>query len=219
MYIVSIPFILLRVQKAAVEAVRTIRKKKFIVAVPMLLWLAAQTVIGLLIDEPNVNKLNGVFFSLLFFVVYGIWYGWKLLQKKKSKTIFPAAVIGACTCFFVSFASYYFGPYTEETFSLTDFADCYDDILDEYAAVIGDHSVYVTAKYIYYVLGARLSPQEVQVIELGTESRGNVYFMHPREADENGFYILLGKESIIEKLKAEGFTVKKEGFYTVCFRE
>ena len=95
MYVVSIPFILLGVQKAAVEAVRTIREKKYTVAAPMLFWLTAQTLMGLLIDEPNVNKLNGVFFSLLFFAVYGIWYAWKLLQKKKSKTIFLAAVTGA----------------------------------------------------------------------------------------------------------------------------
>ena len=219
MYVVSIPFILLGVQKAAVEAVRTIREKKYTVAAPMLFWLTAQTLMGLLIDEPNVNKLNGVFFSLLFFAVYGIWYAWKLLQKKKSKTIFLAAVTGAYTCFFVSFACYYFGPYTEETFPLTDFADCYDDILDEYADVIGDHNVYVNAKYIYYALGEKLPPQEMQVIELGEESRGNVYFVHPREVDENGFYILIGKESILDELREIGFTIKNEGFYTVCYKE
>ena len=127
--------------------------------------------------------------------------------------------MGAYLCFFVSFSCYYFGPYTEKTFPLTDFADCYDDILDKYADKIEDKNVYVNANYIYYALGERLSPQEMQVIELGTESRGNVYFMHPREVDENGFYILIGKESVLEKLKAEGFTAKKEGFYTVCFRE
>ena len=219
MYVVSIPFILLGVQKAAVEAVRTIREKKYTVVAPMLFWLTAQTLMGLLIDEPNVNKLNGVFFSLLFFAVYGIWYAWKLLQKKKSKTIFLAAVTGAYTCFFVSFACYYFGPYTEETFPLTDFADCYDDILDEYADVIGDHNVYVNAKYIYYALGEKLPPQEMQVIELGEESRGNVYFVHPREVDENGFYILIGKESILDELREIGFTIKNEGFYTVCYKE
>lgn len=185
----------------------------------MLFWLTAQTLMGLLIDEPNVNKLNGVFFSLLFFAVYGIWYAWKLLQKKKSKTIFLAAVTGAYTCFFVSFACYYFGPYTEATFPLTDFADCYDDILDEYADVIGDHNVYVNAKYIYYALGEKLPPQEMQVIELGEESRGNVYFVHPREVDENGFYILIGKESILDELREIGFTIKNEGFYTVCYKE
>ena len=219
MYVVSIPFILLGVQKAAVETVRTVREKKFTVAAPLLFWLAAQTVMGLLIDEPNVNKLNGVFFSLLFFAVYGIWHAWSLLRKRKSKAVFFVAVMGAYLCFFVSFSCYYFGPYTEKTFPLTDFADCYDDILDKYADKIEDKNVYVNANYIYYALGERLSPQEMQVIELGTESRGNVYFMHPREVDENGFYILIGKESILEKLKAEGFTAKKEGFYTVCFRE
>ena len=219
MYVVSIPFILLGIQKAAVEMAGKMREKKFTVAAPLLFWLAAQTVMGLLIDEPNVNKLNGVFFSLLFFAVYGIWHAWSLLQKRKSKTVFFAAVMGAYLCFFVSFSCYYFGPYTEKTFPLTDFADCYDDILDKYADKIEDKNVYVNANYIYYALGERLSPQEMQVIELGTESRGNVYFMHPREVDENGFYILIGKESVLEKLKAEGFTAKKEGFYTVCFRE
>ena len=219
MYVISVPFVLLGIQKGAVQLARTFKSRKYTVAAPMLFWLTAQTLMGLLIDEPNVNKLNGVFFSLLFFAVYGIWYAWKLLQKKKSKTIFLAAVTGAYTCFFVSFACYYFGPYTEETFPLTDFADCYDDILDEYADVIGDHNVYVNAKYIYYALGEKLPPQEMQVIELGEESRGNVYFVHPREVDENGFYILIGKESILDELREIGFTIKNEGFYTVCYKE
>lgn len=74
-------------------------------------------------------------------------------------------------------------------------------------------------EYIYYVLGEELPPQEMQVIEKGTQSRGNVYFSYPKEVDENGFYILNGKESVMDELEAAGFTMKKEGFYTVCYKE
>lgn len=219
MYIVSVPLILLGVQKAVVQMAGAVKDRKFTVAGPLLFWLAAQSLMGFLIDEPNVNKLNGVYFSLLFFAVWGIRYVYERIRSPKNKRVWLAAVTGAYACFFAAFAGYYFGPYTEETFPLTDFADCYDDILDKYAEVIGENNVYVNSKYIYYALGERLSPQEMQVIELGTESRGNVYFTHPREMDENGFYILVGKESIIEELQENGFTVKKEGFYTVCYRE
>ena len=37
--------------------------------------------------------------------------------------------------------------------------------------------------------------------------------------DENGFYILIGKESILDELREIGFTIKNEGFYTVCYKE
>ena len=219
MYVISIPFVLLGVQKAAVQAWRAAKERRFSMALILLFWLAAQTIMGLLIDEPNVNKVNGVFFSLLFFAVYGIWHVWTLIRKKAGRKTFLAAVAGAYACFFAAFAVYYFGPYTEDTFPLTEFADCYDDILDSYADVIGEKKVYVDAKYIYYALGEELPPQEMQVIEKGTQSRGNVYFSYPKEVDENGFYILNGKESVMDELEAAGFTMKKEGFYTVCYKE
>lgn len=219
MYVISIPFILLGLQKAAVQAWAFLKERTQSPAILILFWFAAQTVMGLLIEEPNVNKMNGVFFSLLFFAVYGIRHVWKLIHGQKRKKMFAAGVAAAYACFFAAFAGYYFGPYTEENFPLTDFADCYDDILDSYADVIGEKNVYVNARYIYYALGERLSPQEMQVIELGTESRGNVHFIHPREVDENGFYILIGTESIIDELREYGFTVKKEGFYTIVYKD
>ena len=39
------------------------------------------------------------------------------------------------------------------------------------------------------------------------------------EKDRSGKTISCKLSSVLEKLKAEGFTAKKEGFYTVCFRE
>ena len=71
MYVISIPFVLLGVQKAAVQAVKAVKERRFSAPLMLLFWLAAQTIMGLLIDEPNVNKVNG---RLLFAAVFcGVW--------------------------------------------------------------------------------------------------------------------------------------------------
>lgn len=223
MYVLSLPFVYLGIQRGILDVVRSVRERKFRLVSLLLFWLCAQTIMGLLITDPNVNRMNGVYLALLFFSVYGVKHGYELFQKKRGRILYLGAVVCAYGCFFVSFARYYYGgAYVEDYHPMAFFADTYTGILDDYAEEIGEKTVYVNAEvnagYIYYALGEQLTPEELALPEKGTKGRENVQFSLPEEVDENGFYIVKGSEGIVSELEEAGFVGETAGFYEVWFR-
>lgn len=200
--------------------VRSVREKSYEPSVLFLAWLLGQTFMGLLIKDPNANKLNAVYFTLLFFTVQGLVKAWNCLAKEKSRKIFAGCISAAYVLFSVCFVTYYFTDYTEDTFPLPLFWATYAEVLDEYEDVIGDRMIYTDCPYAYYALGERLAPTELKLVELGVNEREGICFQNiPDEQDENGFYVLFRRPGYAERLEEAGFTREQSGWFSVLYKE
>lgn len=212
LYVVSIPFCVYGIGRMAVRMYCAMKEKKIVGGGFIFLWFAAQTCMGLLIAGPNGNKMNAVFFSLIFFTVIGIT---ECCRKKW----FAVGIVSLYLISFVGFGTYYFGKYTEVNHPLPYFWGTYAEVLDEWEDVIGDREVYVDSPYIYYPLGEQMSPMEFQLIEQGMSGRENVSFGLPKEPDENGFYIIFKEEACAEELVKAGFTEKESGIFKILYQQ
>lgn len=219
MYVVSIPFALLGIQKSFVKLAADRKAKAFSVHTLLLCWFMAMLIMGLVVKDPNVNRMNGIYMSLLFFAVYGMVFLFERLKKKKSRMIFLGVLALLYAGFSVSFVSYYFTEYPEEYRYLGDFGGNYHQILQDYAEEIGDKNVYVENNYIYYALGELPSPEEFQLIEQGMDGRGNIHFELPETLEADAFYIFRGTEEKQKEFKDLGFTVEEAGYYYVAYTE
>ena len=217
MYVVTIPFILYGIGVQAKQCAAEIREKRWSAETMVLLWVTAQICMGLCIAEPNVNKLNGIYFGLAFFGAKGLVRCLDHIQSIRGKRWFMLGMAAAYSIFFVTFTWYYFTQYTAQTHPLSMFWATYADVLDEWKDEIGERQVYVDSPYIYYALGEKMSPMDFQVIEQGMTDRGNVHFGLSEEPDENGFYIVFGRSGYMERLTQAGFTVVRNGKFDIAF--
>lgn len=219
MYPVSVPFAIAGMVQGGRETLEAVRKKKWSVTALAFFWLTAQIGMGLLIELPNVNKMNGVYFILVYFTVLGIKKCWNGLKSAKGKRIFAVCVGGLYVLFAAGFVKYYFTDYTEDTTPLSLFGDTYADILEEWAPVIGDKPVYVDCGYAYYALGEGLSPMEFQLVEQGDKERGQIHFdADTSSIDEDGFYLLFRSESFTEQLLEDGFKMEHAGKFKLLYK-
>lgn len=218
LYPVSIPFVLVGVGEGIRSLCRSVRERKLSFTVLVFLWFTAQVCMGLCIKEPNVNKMNGIYFSMVFLTVLGLYKCWREITSRKGKRVLAAGAAGLYLVCSVSFIGYYFTKYTEDTNPLPLFAEIYADVLDDWEDVIGDRRVYADIMYIYYALGEKQSPMEFQLIEQGMSDRGNVHFGFPNEIDEDGFYIVFDKGSFVERLEEDGFQSAQAGKLTVLYK-
>lgn len=113
-------------------------------------WVIAQICMGLCIEGPNVNKLNGVYVGLLFFTVLGLKTCLENILSEKGKRIFISGTVAVYVIFAVSFIHYYFTQYTQETHPLYLFCDTYEDILENWKDVIGDKTCIF--RFFLYIL-------------------------------------------------------------------
>lgn len=217
MYVMTIPFILYGIGVQARLCVAELREKRWSAETMVLLWVVAQICMGLCIAEPNVNKLNGIYFGLAFFGAKGLVRCLEHIQSIRGKRWFGFGMTAAYSIFFVTFTWYYFTQYTAQTHPLPMFWATYADVLDEWKDEIGERQVYVDSPYIYYALGEKMSPMDFQVIEQGMTDRGNVHFGLSEEPDENGFYIVFGRSGYVERLEQAGFTVIRDGKFDIAF--
>lgn len=218
LYLVSVPFLVFGIQKAAVQMTKAVREKRMFFPAVVFMWFLAQTFMGLLIKEPNANKLNAVFFVLLFFTVYGMKESCRLIHKKRFKKYFVLGVFLTYSVFFAGFVNYYFTEYTSKTFPLPYFQAGFSDVLDDWEERINGKDVYVDAWYIFYPLGEKMSPMEFQLIEKGTEARDNIHFGLPKELEEDSFYFVFGDERSADRLTEAGYTMERSGMYRVFYK-
>lgn len=130
LYVISIPFALVGIRRGLVLTLEVIRDRKFSISAMIFLWFCAQTCMGLVIKGPCVNKMNGIFFSLLFFTVYGIRECWLMIQKENIRKWFVIGTAVTYMAFFAGFIKYYFTEYIQDTFPLPYFDALYADVLE-----------------------------------------------------------------------------------------
>lgn len=103
----------------------------------MTVWLILSFILGIIIREVNINRINILWFPTLFFSFYGIYSIYsdiKSHSKKENEKIFKYAIIAIYLVLFISFTTYLYSTYT----SKIDMSGCF-------ARKITDAAHYVTA--------------------------------------------------------------------------
>ncbi|MCL1830325.1 MAG: glycosyltransferase family 39 protein, partial [Oscillospiraceae bacterium] len=159
MYIISIPFAISGIGVGLVRLVRGIKKRDYTNTNVILLFLIASLLIGLLIADPNANKLNGMYYTLVFFVLVGIL---KLVEVLKQQRWVPYAIASLYLTSFIFFFSYYFFVYPIEVYPQPFFQEDLTSTIEQINEMNTENRpVYYDAPIIYYLLSQKVSPYDV----------------------------------------------------------
>ena len=124
-----------------------VKIKKFNLENIIYIMFISNIIAMMCIDSPNINKTNGIFFSIIYFIIYGIYY---IKNEKMIKLTQVILIIN-----FIIFSSYYFGHYSYydeaffeiETYKIIN--ENYEQIKDEKILIYNEN----IEKYIYEKLG------------------------------------------------------------------
>lgn len=239
MYVISIPFAVIGAIKMIVDMIKDIIRHRYSAWHPFVLWFCSWLLVGSITGGtgPNINRLNGMFFALLFCVLYGMRYileafrNWLYNGTIKKGRIKKALlsincldkkiqgiVLLAYFCCFFFFAGYYFIKYPKDIYPQTLFADTCEDIIEFVEREREETTaVYMDASHIYYLLSIKADPYEVNLTETRPETYGKYTFYLPDEIDENAVYIV--RETNTEycaRLQEMSFDVYHSGMYN-CY--
>lgn len=202
MYRVSIPFIVFGFYDCTKHVMKNIKEKTSDIDYSLFLWsnFTVYFVFGCFLgrDHANINKVNGIFFSLFFFLIWGIRRIYYLIAKKyvKSAKFFVSFLCAVYLFDFISFSRYYFADYAKDIYPQFLFGDTYEDILEHlHENHIDDKQIYVSDSYIYYLLSANSNPYEVKLQDVDVEYIVNFCFDFPEEIDTSAVYIIRETET------------------------
>lgn len=218
-YRISIPFLVIGFFIVFYKVIDSCAKEKCFtyLAFPFF-WSISELITGCLIggDGPNINKMNGIFFALLVFIVAGYLGIEHLLQSerikdKKIPKVYRYGVLGYYCFLLLCFAGYYYKTYPEDIYPQFAFSDDYSDVLErEKDNLQKAERVYIDSRYIYYLFYSGLSPYEYQIAENGEKGWSNIVFSLPAELEENAVYVVRFYEfDYIDQLKKAGFQENK----------
>ncbi len=235
MYAFSVPFIFIGLAHHIKVSVSSIRNREWNTAFPILLWTIAELFMGCFLAEQPTRTytLNGVFIGLLILLSDGILVTYTYLQKKA----FPARtalgiLIAAYAVSFISFATYYFKDYKDDTYLIQLFNNSLKEPLDYLNTEVPKETAAKTTyignldqTYIYYLAATLTSPYDYNRLEIEdsehlwewTCTYKNYNFNLPEKIDLNANYIIQDKDrDYLELLKENNFDMVQIGHYYVC---
>jgi hypothetical protein len=203
LYKISIPFAILGIIKGFIDLIKSIRFRQYNPIVLFWLFALSEFILGLImIEQPNANKLNGIFYSILVLTVYGIyWINEYLNNWIKTKLIIRFLQISLIAFYsfnFISFAMYYFTEYKYDIYPQTLFTHTYSDELEYiHSNNIKNITVYtennIHSNYqgdIYYRLSDKVSPYDYNQF-VSEDGYKNIVFGLPDTIEKNAYYIVL----------------------------
>ena len=226
MYRVSIPFIILGFCDCTKYVMKNVKEKDNGIDYSLFLWAAFTVyfILGCFLggDRANINRMNGLFFSQFFLLIWGIRKIYLLIAKKYTK---PAKVFMGLLCAvylldFISFAHYYYAEHAKDFHPLF-FADTYEGVLQHLCENHLEHEqIYVSSNYIYYLLSANRSPYEIDFSDTEMPNIDNFYFEDFGPVDPAAVYIVYKTdEEYIELLKENGLELQyAEGIYQCYYK-
>lgn len=199
----------------------SIRGRKMAALTFVLLWFTSMLFLGAL-TEANVNRMNGIFFSTIFFAAVGI-NGLCMMLKKHFVAV--AVVVGGIYLMcFGKFAGYYFGgAYTEENYLLSYFDVPVTEAVEfiEEDSVLSKKTTQMAEQGIYYALGNLKSPYDLNMREIDMEHRTEHYMFGTLGGIEDQYnYIVFGSfVEYSEELRAAGFSEEYYGDYSLFYKK
>ncbi|WP_029323812.1 glycosyltransferase family 39 protein [Butyrivibrio sp. AE3004] len=212
MYYVTIPFIVIGMVRSIISIKDSAKIKTFGFAILPVLWFACELLIGAMLggDGPNVNKMNGIFFTLAFFAAFGMETVLLLFSKKRkamiaSCTLLACVFIGLSGAFFIK----YFGEYSDNLYLFQKTIDEPLKVLekeeyfvDKQVVFIHDNQPYIPP-YIFFLLGTKLSPYDFNMNDTSYYAR--YLFNPPDELSCDYIYLVFdGNDERVESLQNMG---------------
>ena len=187
LYTISIPFCIIGFLYCIVTLYNNIRNKtwnqKSEIITIMLFYLLAQLVVGCAISSASIYQMNGIYCSLLFLLVcglYAIFLNIKLLFKKIIIAHVSLILIMSIYIFnYNKFHEYYFNVYPNSIDSIYLFTPRLDEVLGTFDIKIQTYPTYIEAYYLYYMLEKRVDPYLAQIPLEGLTSYETITFQSP----------------------------------------
>lgn len=238
LYYISIPFIVYGLIWCIKKTIYSCKQRELDANAIMLAWFVAECLMGCLLTEnspPFTSRMNGIYIVVLYFLVVGIVECGRKLdvcaqaqgsiedteRKLKGNIRFKIYVVALTIIYsvgFISFATYYFGDYTDDTYPLDNlFCKDYGEVvefLNGEGSIYANMPLYLENKFIYYVLPAQVYVQGIGVAVDGISEYGNAHFGFPEKTDFSGNYVVYEKEQQSrDYLMEKGYTEIPLGDY------
>lgn len=193
MYRISIPFIIIGFVLLGVHCFKVWRRREY--RIEQIWWLifVVYFIVSLGVAEPDINKMNGIFFSLFIFLMWGIKGIYLLVRRfhKKIAYILMCVIIGIYAKDAFSFTNFYFGIYPEYIYPQFLFLGTYEEILTHLEDEgMEQETVYVDSLYVYHGLSAQTSPYDINIPENGENVYENYCFSLPDSFEQGAVYIV-----------------------------
>lgn len=218
LYMLSTPLYILGIIVAAIKAYKKSEQSRM--EGIMLIWLAGALFLGALI-EVNINRINIIFFPLIFFTGYGANLAVSYFGKAGKIGITAAYALMFCL-----FLSFYFGEF--EMLSHYYYQDGLGSALkaaeEKSETLYMDKSIFHSQVLFYsqtdpYTFMETVEYRKYPAKYLSAKSFGKYVFdIDTSQIDEKASYIVLYSEDA-KSLQNAGFTLEKHGVYNLAYKE
>ncbi len=243
LYPLSVPFVLAGIVIGIGKLILSVWKKKMDGGCLITFWFFSQILCALIMKEPDIYRMNGVYFSLAFLaassmhmlISLAVYLAGKICAKRRragkggalaahfAGVLFMAAylVCGA------SFVKYYFTQYAEDHPILWFINDYVDEILEEMKDAGPEQKIYFDnlncSVYAYDCLIREISPYDWNVendMHTQEENLGNRhYYLPPAEQiEDDAWYVVMDYSGYGPNLEARGFTWNTYGYFRVYYK-
>ncbi|MBO5292650.1 MAG: glycosyltransferase family 39 protein [Lachnospiraceae bacterium] len=240
LYRFTVPFVLLGIVLGVVRLVQSIRKRSMDAGSLVFLWFLAQMVCALITKDPDIYRMNGIYFSLVFLAVLSMKTILDLLGRLFQKLVpgqEKAGRFAVCAgggmlvlCYLVqgiSFANYYFTQYSED-YPIHWYINAYvDEVMEIFRDADPEQEIYFDnyncTLYAYDCLIRRVSPYDYNQENDMFTSEENLghrhYYLPPaEEIRDDAWYVVLDYSGYGGNLEARGFQCNEYGYYKVYYK-
>jgi len=191
MYYISIPFI---IYGLIISIKKSLNNKKVNIDFLINILFLSNILVGLILSDPNVNKLNAIYFSLIYYLVLGIY---KFLLKNHKLVII--LIIGYSSLY-IGFLKYYFIEYPNNI--QNDWLYVNEDDISravEYSLTKDSDTIYFNDNNIYIALALRVSAYAYQ--KRIDNPNWNKFIFDINEVTDDTIYIFMHDKDIPDELK------------------
>ncbi len=188
-YPMSIPFYLIGLVVLFKSVVRAIKEKEPLCEVFVAIWFICEVLASGLMVDPNVNRMNGILFAVMFFMTTGFVWTFEKLKENAAKIF----CIGCAAVYLV-----YFGVFIYTYFTEIGYAECTtSSMCPEAFEFIDDHE-----EFSGKVVASNIPPASYAASRL--PAPGQIDEMGNYSDDLYTCYSFYGYETLREYLYNEG---------------
>lgn len=221
LYYATIPLALIGLVHELYIFGKKIKQRVFLSEVHMLLWFLSMLLVGSSITSVNSNKINGIFFAVIFLAVQGVFV---LAERGKKYVKLLPILCGILYCVeFIRFGTYYYrGGYLADNYPLPFF----DITVSEAVEFLKDNpqhqhvKTFMAEPPVYFAISIRLSPYEILMDEWQYEFSEYWHCSGLPEIVEEYNYIVHDRYvDYMNSLRESGFTEINYGGYSLFYME
>lgn len=202
------------------KTIVSVKNRKWIPSCLILFWFLSVIYLCSHIIS-NVNKVNGIFFSVILIAIEGIWVLWQARGWIAKGICCLWILIYAWG--FIRFGRYYYsGEYTLDNLRM----DYFDITVEEAITDIEERPqlrgrlTYMMEDGIYYALSTRISPYELRISERGNNQYGYyVWNTLDLQEDECNYIVRHIYAQYMDELRNAGFQEIDYGQYSLFYKE